>query len=111
VGSSLGAVGGDERTGTHGHGVNDPTHGHGVNDPGHLHAVRTANSASFGGGVNGGVDNYQNLDWRGETTAGAATNISIGAAATGITVQNFTGGASANMPPALICTVALFAGA
>jgi microcystin-dependent protein len=111
VGSSLGAFGGDERTGTHGHGVTDPTHGHGVNDPGHLHAVRTANNASFGGGVNAGSDNFQNLDWRGETTAGAATNISIGAAATGITVQNFTGGASANMPPALICSVALFAGA
>jgi microcystin-dependent protein len=111
VGSSLGAVGGDERTGTHGHGVTDPTHGHGVNDPGHLHAVRTANSASFGGGVNGGVDNFQNLDWRGETTAGAATNISIGAAATGITVQNFTGGASANMPPAMMAAYALFAGA
>ncbi len=36
---------------------------------------------------------------------------SIGNAAPPVTVSDFAGGASANMPPALICTVALFAGA
>lgn len=53
------------------------SHGHALTDPGHAHPVRTANSANFGGGVNGGADNFQNLDFRGETTANVATNITI----------------------------------
>jgi microcystin-dependent protein len=110
-GSTLGAAGGDQRIGTHGHAASQGAHSHSLNDPGHVHAVRTGGDSSYGGGVNGGVDLLSPFIFRGENTQAATTGITIANATPPITVSDFAGGASANMPPALICTVALFAGA
>lgn len=78
----------------HAHGVNDPTHGHGVNQTPHAH----------GGGVNSGGTGVGGFG-TGQTgnTGPANANISIAAAATGISLQNAGGGAAHNnMPPYLV---------
>jgi hypothetical protein len=57
------------------------------------------------------LGNGQSNTWSAGLDTTHAHNVSIGNAAPPITVSDFGGGASANMPPALICSVALFAGA
>lgn len=122
-GASLGAAGGDERLHAHSHtgtvSVNDPTHthgqsphGHGVTDPTHGHTGASAGSVTVG------TDSKPPGNSTGAQTGtfavnNAATGISIQsatavniAAATGIsattTINNSGGGASQNMPPALV---------
>ncbi|MCA3377154.1 MAG: tail fiber protein [Roseomonas sp.] len=107
AGATLGAAGGDERIGTHGH--TSTAHNHGINDPGHVHAVRTGGDGSYGGGANGGVDLVNPFIFRGENTQAATTGITINNAT--VTINDFAGGAAANMPPAMMAAYALFAGA
>jgi hypothetical protein len=57
------------------------------------------------------ANNGQSNTWSASLDTTHAHNVSIGNAAPPVTVSDFAGGASANMPPMLICTVALFAGA
>lgn len=124
VATTLGAVGGDQNVGAHGHGVTDPGHTHTVTDPGHFHTASVSdpghshsaptplNTNVGGGGLYLGMDSAS-FGFRGYTTAGSSTGIgvSIASKVTGITnVTNTTGltvntggtGASANIPPAII---------
>jgi hypothetical protein len=105
-GAVLGAAGGDQRIGTHGHAASQAAHSHSLNDPGHIHSLPGYTVQPAPGFQGGGSYGYAN-----PSTNPATTGITIGSATPPITVSDFAGGASANMPPALICTVALFAGA
>ena len=78
TGTTLGAAGGDQ---------NVQLHTHGVSDPGHNH------SYTFGGnGAAAGSPNY---------TCGAGAN-TTGTSTTGITIQNYGTGSSANVQPTMI---------
>lgn len=84
----VGAAGGDQLM---------PTHTHGVTDPGHQHSFTAAtvdftNHGFAGGGL---VENST------MTTASAST---------GMTINNAGAGASANVPPALVCQYIIYAG-
>ena len=105
-GAQLGAAGGDERLHGHSHGVSEPGHSHGVNDPTHAHSVNAAKRDYSGDGYGGGGWG-QNYDL---ATTGSSTGISIQAANTGISIQGTGSGASQNIPPALVCTAAIYAG-
>jgi microcystin-dependent protein len=104
--AALGNAGGDQRIGTHGHAASQAAHNHSLNDPGHSHSLPGYTVQPAPGFQGGGSYGYAN-----PSTNPATTGITIGNATPPITVSDFAGGASANMPPALICTVALFAGA
>jgi microcystin-dependent protein len=80
VGTTLGAAGGDERL---------HQHNHAITDPGHFHTGAFAPGVAVGGGGVGFGD---------LSNAGHGTGIST----TGITINNACGGASQNMPPAII---------
>jgi microcystin-dependent protein len=124
VATTLGAVGGDQNVGAHGHGVTDPSHTHTVTDPGHVHTASVSDPGHLhsaptplnlnvgGGGLYLGMDSTS-FGFRGYTTSGNVTGIGVNIASkvTGITnVTNTTGltvntggtGASANIPPAII---------
>ena len=103
--AALGNAGGDQRIGTHGHTATQAAHSHSLNDPGHSHTLIMTAGAGGGGTGYGGAASYA------YSTSTNTTGITIGGATPPITVSDFAGGAAANMPPALICTVALFAGA
>jgi microcystin-dependent protein len=121
--AALGNAGGDQRIGTHGHAASQAAHNHGLTDPGHQHwsgvnnggggdyygasapANRTNNASARYSLIGGLTSDTSHL------TSFSPTGITIGNATPAITVNDFAGGASANMPPALICSVALFAGA
>ena len=98
TGTTLGASGGDQRVGTHGHTATQAAHNHSVNDPGHSHQytqvqpVGAGYTAGGGGWGNGFVGNVGSF----------FTGITINNATPAITVDNFSGGASANIPPAVI---------
>jgi microcystin-dependent protein len=104
--AALGNAGGDQRIGTHGHAASQAAHNHSLNDPGHSHSLPGYTVQPAPGFQGGGSYGYAN-----PSTNPATTGITIGNATPPITVSDFAGGASANMPPALICSVALFAGA
>jgi microcystin-dependent protein len=104
--AALGNAGGDQRIGTHGHAASQAAHNHSLNDPGHAHSLPGYTVQPAPGFQGGGSYGYAN-----PSTNPATTGITIGNATPPITVSDFAGGASANMPPALICSVALFAGA
>jgi microcystin-dependent protein len=106
--AALGNAGGDQRIGTHGHVATQAAHSHGLSDPGHVHGFHGNLVGGLGPGYAGSGNGYVGIN---PGTTAATTNITIGSATPPITVSDFSGGASANMPPALICTVALFAGA
>jgi len=121
--AALGNAGGDQRIGTHGHAASQAAHNHGLTDPGHQHwsgvnnggggdyygasapANRTNNASARYSLIGGLTSDTSHL------TSFSPTGITIANATPAITVNDFAGGASANMPPALICSVALFAGA
>ena len=121
--AALGNAGGDQRIGTHGHAASQAAHNHtGSTDSrggyGSIYGLRYTDHRgangifSFATGPNSwDANNGQSNTWSASLDTTHAHNVSIGNAAPPITVSDFAGGASANMPPALICTVALFAGA
>lgn len=97
TGTTLGAAGGDQRIGTHGHTATQAAHNHSVNDPGHAHTLPGQTVAPAPGFQGGGSFGYA-----GGTTNTAATGITINNATPAITVNDFSGGSSANIPPAII---------
>ena len=80
--ATLGAVGGSQYTGAHGHTVTDPTHSHGVD----------------GDTITGAAGGFK--AW----SSGGPNDFSTFAAGTGITIGSTSGGAgdAQNMPPAII---------
>jgi microcystin-dependent protein len=121
--AALGNAGGDQRIGTHGHAATQAAHNHaGSTDTrggsGSIYGLRYTDHRgangifSFATGPNSwDANNGQSNTWSASLDTTHAHNVSIGNAAPPVTVSDFAGGASANMPPMLICTVALFAGA
>jgi len=121
--AALGNAGGDQRIGTHGHAASQAAHNHtGSTDSrggyGSIYGLRYTDHRgangifSFATGPNSwDANNGQSNTWSASLDTTHAHNVSIGNATPPITVSDFAGGAAANMPPALICTVALFAGA
>jgi microcystin-dependent protein len=127
VATTLGAVGGDQNIGAHGHGVTDPSHTHTVNDLGHTH---TNSMDQQGSHVHTGLKNVWTADTGGQAFGGSnfairqyalsdimnaaglhshtvtinsnTTGITNVAQATGLTVNTGGTGASANIPPAII---------
>ena len=77
-----------------------------MNDPSHAHSVNAAKRDYSGDGYGGGGWG-QNYDL---ATTGSSTGISIQSANTGISIQGTGSGASQNIPPALVCTAAIYAG-
>jgi microcystin-dependent protein len=104
AGATLGAAGGDERIGTHGHTGSQAAHNHTINDPGHVHIL---GGSSLGSGSTG----YSGAPAGANPTNSATTGITINNATPAITINDFAGGAAANMPPAMMAAYALFAGA
>jgi microcystin-dependent protein len=96
----------------HAHGVSDPTHAHGYTDPTHAH-VQDTHAALGGPTGGGGVVNDIGLTGT-NLTGFTATNITINAATTGISIQSAGtgatvvnapaggGGAHNNMPPTMM---------
>jgi microcystin-dependent protein len=82
VGTTLGAVGGNQSM---------HAHTHTVTDPGHTHAT------GFNWAVAGGGSNAANA-----TTGGLTAQNGVSSATTGISVQTAGTGASQNMPPAMM---------
>ncbi|MCA3401382.1 MAG: tail fiber protein [Roseomonas sp.] len=121
--AALGNAGGDQRIGTHGHVATQAAHNHaGSTDSrggyGSIYGLRYTDHRgangifSFATGPNSwDANNGQSNTWSASLDTTHAHNVSIGNATPPVTVSDFAGGASANMPPMLICTVALFAGA
>jgi microcystin-dependent protein len=109
AGATLGAAGGDERIGTHGHTGSQAAHNHGITDPGHAHDAfnywRQYNGVNQDGGF--GAGSTASLSGAPSKTTG----ITINNATPAITINDFAGGAAANMPPAMMAAYALFAGA
>ena len=130
AGTTLGATGGDERSPTHTHGVTDPTHGH-TGSTGNAGSHTPSTSVPFAMGT---AFDFESFSWipgppngngpyilvgngnhinQGTLIIGVgdhAHSVGVGGTATGISIQNAGAGGSANMPPALICNYALFAG-
>lgn len=104
AGTTLGAAGGDERIGTHGHTGSQAAHNHGITDPGHVHLLG-------GTGLGSGSTGYSGTPGGSFPTNSATTGITINNATPAITINDFAGGAAANMPPAIMAAYALFAGA
>ena len=98
IGTTMGAVGGDQNVQQHTHTVNDPGHVHGINDPGHSHTPNVILSAGGGSQDPGGPNNTPGA------MNSATTGITIVSANTGITNANFGIGSSANMSPAIMMT-------
>lgn len=92
-GSTLGAVGGDQRL---------HQHSHGVTDPGHVHNTIMITSTSPGNPLSGYLTGSSGL-WTSYQATFSAT--------TGISIQNGGAGSSQNMPPAIIRNWIVFAGA
>jgi len=90
-GATLGANGGSERLHQHSHGVNDPSHAHSATGAGFVGqnlAPGTNRAVGTGDGVNQGF--FQSV------------SVTVGAAVTGISIQNNGSGASQNVQPTII---------
>jgi len=140
AGTTLGAGGGDERLQTHNHSIGDPWHAHGNagwHGHGLLIGQETYWDNTYGTDSDGGVIygpyrwvpadpvanpvtfieksvvKYGRAAWEyygdGSLIQGNGEH-NHGAAGTGVSTFNAGSGGSANMPPALICNYALFAG-
>ena len=93
--TTLGAAGGDQRLATHGHTAQP--HNHAITDPGHAHGnvpLRTGGDSDRGIG-----SSLYSVDNDG-TTSTIGTSITINNAT--VTINDFSGGTSANIPPAVI---------
>lgn len=124
TGTTLGAVGGDERLHSHGHSVSDPGHGHGISDPGHAHGVtdpghshtyitRFTDSGSTGGSIphwESQVSANTNAVGTGISINGAVTSVSVNGAVTSLSIVANGAGASQNMPPSIVKNKIIFAG-
>jgi microcystin-dependent protein len=95
---TLGAIGGEythvlatSELAAHAHGVSDPGHGHGVTDPTHSHQF-TANVGVGGSGAVFGSGTAPSSAF----TAGAATNVSVNAGPSNISIANAGGNAGHN---------------
>jgi microcystin-dependent protein len=108
AGATLGAAGGDERIGTHGHTGSQAAHNHGITDPGHAHGLPGNLVGGGGPGYAGSGSGYVGIN---PGTNSNTTGITINNATPAITINDFAGGAAANMPPAMMAAYALFAGA
>ena len=97
TGTTLGATGGDQRIGTHGHTAAQAAHNHTITDAGHTHTLPGQTVAPASGFQGGGSYGYA-----GSSTNSATTGITINNATPAVTVDNFSGGAAANIPPAVI---------
>lgn len=97
TGTTLGAAGGDQSLATHTHTASQASHTHSVTDPGHVHTL-PGNTVTNGPGFSGGTS----FGYAGSTTNSSATGITLVSATPAITVDNFSGGSSANVPPAII---------
>ena len=104
----LGAIGGSQLVQTHTHGITDPGHTHAITDPGHAHGLRHD--------ITGGPDATTPVYQTGVTnsyplvTLSAQTGISLATTPTGLAIANFGSGGSGNIPPSLVCNVAIYAG-
>jgi microcystin-dependent protein len=93
--TTLGAVGGDQRLATHGHTAQP--HNHAITDPGHAHGnVPFRSGADTDRGAGSSIYSIDNDG----TTSTIGTSITINNAT--VTINDFSGGASANIPPAVI---------
>jgi microcystin-dependent protein len=95
--TTLGAAGGDQRLATHTHTASQAAHTHTVTDPGHTHTLPGNTVTSGPGFAGGGAYGYA-----GATTNSSTTGITLVSATPAITVDDFSGGSSANIPPAII---------
>jgi len=105
AGATLGAAGGDERIGTHGH--TSQAHNHGITDPSHVHIMNEQVRGT--GATNQAGSSGQGITGITPTMQSATTGITINNST--VTINDFAGGAAANMPPAMMAAYALFAGA
>jgi len=105
AGATLGAAGGDERIGTHGH--TSQAHNHGNTDRSHVHIMNEQVRGT--GATNQAGSSGQGITGITPTMQSATTGITINNST--VTINDFAGGAAANMPPAMMAAYALFAGA
>ena len=97
TGTTIGAVGGDQRLHAHNHGVTDPSHGHTVIGGPGGHTVTT----NFGGGTTSATFSFSPSGVNGNFGYGPIWSVS--GSTTGISINNNTqGGGSQNLPPAII---------
>lgn len=95
----LGAAGGDQRMPQHGHGLTDLGHFHN-NTPSGGNIAYANNSTLFIYPTGGGSGNY----------IGYGPINNTGVAGTGISIQSAGSGTGANIPPAIVKNVVIFAG-
>jgi microcystin-dependent protein len=115
AGAMLGAAGGDERIGTHGH--TSVAHNHTTDSQGGSGSINglrytdlrgTSGIFSFAtGGNTWDANNGSSNSW----SASLNTTHSHTVSNATVTINDFAGGAAANMPPAMMAAYALFAGA
>ena len=107
-GNTLGGSGGSQALQAHTHTVNDPTHTHAYEDGGHVHTFLLD---SNGGGAPDGVPcAIAGAVSSPGTTYAATIDITITAAATGITIANAGTGNAQNMPPAAMLYSIIYLG-
>ena len=107
-GNTLGGSGGSQALQAHTHAVNDPTHTHAYEDGGHVHTFLLD---SNGGGSPDGVPcAIAGAVSSPGTTFAATIDITITAAATGITIANAGTGNAQNMPPAAMLYSIIYLG-
>lgn len=126
AGTTLGAVGGDQRSMAHNHTLTDPGHGHTNTDPGHTHGTSDpghthSESVVAPTGTQGQFGVNANFTQNGAGTTGSSvTGVSVVSAGAGIsvdvhsadiTLSPFGSGVSENMPPTLITNYVIFVGA